>query len=152
MSGILLFNDIDSRKSQSLELPRGDCSAPPIRPKTIFYLTITTPHTNSFTIHSPKSTFAALIPTIKSAIIQSPAAVNELDTLKLNVRKPSQSADSILNAPVYGFVAIQSPVYVVTAHGPLYHDKASEYVKIVQSGRPKGMAERSGLVGSFVDV
>ncbi|KAF2676020.1 hypothetical protein K458DRAFT_469767 [Lentithecium fluviatile CBS 122367] len=54
--------------------PASDFSAPALVPGTIFYLTITTPHTDSWTYHGPVSTFAALLPLVEDAVSAHPAA------------------------------------------------------------------------------
>lgn len=46
-------------------------TAPPVDPDTIWYLTINTPSTDTWTYHGPTKTFAALIPLIESEIKSS---------------------------------------------------------------------------------
>jgi hypothetical protein len=44
----------------------------------------------------------------------------------------------------------ESPIYLITYHGPLFHD-ISTGSRIVSSGKAKGRAANSRLVGSAVD-
>ncbi|KAF1949661.1 hypothetical protein CC80DRAFT_555132 [Byssothecium circinans] len=50
---------------------RDDFTSPSLLPHTIYYLTVTTPSTDSWHYHGPVATFAALIPYIEHAIHQS---------------------------------------------------------------------------------
>lgn len=148
--------------------PEDDFTTPITPLYTIHHLTITTPHTDTFTIHGPTRTFAPLLPTITTTISHSnsPRALKKLSTLSetsefqekgfttfvIDLERGGYTVLRIvrsLNIPV--FDCLPAPVYVVTAHGPLLHDMGTG-VRTVASGKPKGVAATSQLIGSWVDV
>ncbi|KAF2659707.1 hypothetical protein K491DRAFT_675436 [Lophiostoma macrostomum CBS 122681] len=137
-------------------------------PNTIFYLTASTPHTDTFTIHGPSPTFAALLPAIQTASSSSPAAIEKLRILRADadfdfdglgftrfVVPLERGAFTLLQVvrevsePVHEM--LPGPVYTVTAHGPLEHDMGG-MLRTVASGRSRGLATRSWIVGTWVDV
>ncbi|KAF2646081.1 hypothetical protein P280DRAFT_544502 [Massarina eburnea CBS 473.64] len=63
-----------TRTTKDLLALRDDFTRPPLIPNTIFYLTITTPSTDSWQYHGPVPSFAHLIPFIESAIKDSGSA------------------------------------------------------------------------------
>jgi hypothetical protein len=137
-------------------------------PYTIFYLTIRTPHTDTFTIHGPEQNFAALIPAIQSASSSSPAAIDKLRILRSDkefnfdglgftrfVVPLERGAYTLLEvvrevSPSV-FELLPGPVYTVTAHGPLEHDMGG-MLRTVASGRSRGLATKSRIVGTWVDI
>ncbi|KAF2873765.1 eukaryotic rRNA processing protein EBP2-domain-containing protein [Massariosphaeria phaeospora] len=147
--------------------PTDDFTVPSTSKSTIFYLLVITPHTDSFAIHGPTTTFAALMPKVLDVVSNSPAAIEKLDNLKADnedfdasgfstfVVDGQRNTHTILrivreaNAPVRRI--LPAPVYTVTAHGPLLHNLGSS-LRTVSSGKPLGMATTSGLIGSFVDA
>lgn len=150
-------------------LPADDFDVPAQDPKhTIYYLTIATPHTDTFVVRGPEPSFKILIPSVLSAASNSPTTCQKLETLRKDkafrfdelgfsifVIELERGAYSILtivrevNEKVHD--VLPCPVYVVTTHGPLEHDMGG-YIRTVASGRPRGMASLSRLVGSWVDV
>ncbi|KAF2786524.1 hypothetical protein K505DRAFT_422377 [Melanomma pulvis-pyrius CBS 109.77] len=148
--------------------PADNFTAPnPTSPYTIHHLTITTPHTDTFTTHGPTRTFAALLPTILTAITSanSPSALKKLAALSatpsfadrgfttfvIDLERGAHIALRIerhVDAPV--FHCLPAPVYVVTARGPLRHDMGSGQ-RTVASGRARGVARTSRVVGTWVD-
>lgn len=62
-------------------------------PGTIFYLTITTPHRDSWTHRGPFATFATLIPLIEKAISPSPSAVLKWQNLVKENEEEEQEED-----------------------------------------------------------
>ncbi|KAH7384322.1 hypothetical protein DE146DRAFT_770089 [Phaeosphaeria sp. MPI-PUGE-AT-0046c] len=147
--------------------PTNDFSTTPLGPHTIFYLAITTPHTDTYVLHGPVTSFSHLLPTIKSTVSDSPSAIDKLDALSsttdvwgaptpnkafsergfttfvVNGQRGTFTLLEVLreeNKPV--FDTLLAPVYTVSAHGPLAH--TPDYLGRV------GVAETSKLVGSFV--
>lgn len=54
-----------------------------------------------------------------------------------------------VNVPV--FDTLPAPVYVVTAYGTVFHDMGTG-LRTVASGKPKGVAATSRIVGTWVTV
>ncbi|KAJ4323298.1 hypothetical protein N0V94_001914, partial [Neodidymelliopsis sp. IMI 364377] len=64
------------------------CTKPPddfapltLTPSSILYLAITTPHTDTFTLHGPSPSFSALLPLVHETTSNSPSAIDKLATL-----------------------------------------------------------------------
>jgi hypothetical protein len=100
---LLFFNadgPVDSRKSRASTAvqntiviqrkPEDDFSAPAMIPGTIYYLTITTPHSDVWTYHGPASTFAALLPLITREIYPYPTALCKWKKLIRKCEKEDQ--------------------------------------------------------------
>lgn len=85
--------------------PKDDFSTLILIPGTVFYLTITTPHTDSWTHHGPVSTFAALIPLIEKAISSFPSAV--LKWQKLVKSKGEEDQEEDWDVDVWGNLVLQ---------------------------------------------
>jgi hypothetical protein len=142
--------------------PKDDFTTPPLAPYTLFYLSITSPHTDTHLFHGPYTSFAHLLPYIDSVVSNSPSAIDKLEALRSirdvwGAEEPNHEFASRgfgtfvvegqrgvytvlrvvreVNRSVYE--ELPSPVYVVTSHGPLTH--ASE-----------GYAGTTQLVGAFV--
>lgn len=146
--------------------PIDNFTAPLFQPYVIQYLTIETPHTDTFVVHGPHRTFAALIPAIRFAVSGSPSAILKLTTLSkkpgfentgfttfvIDLERRGYTVLHVVrevNVPV--FDTLPAPVYVVTAHGPVYHDLGTG-VRTVASGKPKGIAATSKVIGIWVTV
>jgi hypothetical protein len=143
--------------------PADDFSTPPVGTHTIFYLATIAPHTDTYTIYGPVTSFQHLLPKINEVVSNSPSAIDKLDALatiedvwgetepnhdfaergfKTFVVDGQRGVYTVLkvlreeNAAV--FEELPSPVYTVTTHGPLTHEN-------------KGQVKTTRLVGSFVD-
>ncbi|KAF2004179.1 hypothetical protein P154DRAFT_572214 [Amniculicola lignicola CBS 123094] len=138
---------------------------------TVFYLTLTAPHTDNFAIRGPAADFRGLLPHILAASSNSPEAIRKLAILRgdeefgfddlgfstfiIPLARGAYIALKVVrkvNEPVTRLLRYGggSPIYLITSHGPLSHD-ISTGSRIVSSGRAKGRAANSRLVGSAVD-
>ncbi|KAF2734138.1 hypothetical protein EJ04DRAFT_437813 [Polyplosphaeria fusca] len=138
-------------------------------PHTVYYLTVTTPHTDSFTIYGPKSSVLEHKGKIIELISNSPAAIKKYE--KLRAVKGQKHLDELgfhtlvipqergthtvlqlvreSNKPIHSALhSTQSPIYLVTARGPLVYDLGGTNRTVV-SGRLKGFAVTSRMVSSF---
>ncbi|KAH7083907.1 hypothetical protein FB567DRAFT_605001 [Paraphoma chrysanthemicola] len=143
-------------------------TTPPLAPNTIFYLSITSPHTDTHTLHGPATSFQHLLPRILDIVSNSPKAIDKLDMLReiedvwgekeVNLEFAERGFGCFvvdgqrgvytvlrvlreINKDVYD--TLPSPVYTVTAHGPLKQVAPGV-------GEFKGMAGSSVLVGTYV--
>ncbi|KAJ4332714.1 hypothetical protein N0V95_009602, partial [Ascochyta clinopodiicola] len=61
--------------------PPDDLRPLPSTSTSVLYLTTTTPHTDTFTIHGPVPKFTHLLPLIRDLTSSSPSAIDKLDAL-----------------------------------------------------------------------
>lgn len=154
------------------QLPSDNFDVPASNPDgTIFYLTVATPHLDTWVVHGPTRTFAGLIPHIKDAVSNSPNAIKKLEAIRAN---------KYLEFDTYGFEqyviplergahtllrthretnpslhkVLPAPVYLVTAYGPLQHNAATNWrvATFGLGGTPRGIATKSRVVGSWKEV
>ena len=150
-------------------LPLDDFDVPNSMSKhTIFYLTVSTSHTDEFTIHGPERYFSKLMPHIKKACSSSPPAIAKLESLRkmkdlefdtygfntfiIELERGAYSRLQVIrevNKPIYDI--LPGPHYIVTAHGPLTHNIGSAF-HTIKSGKPRGMATTSRVIGSFLEA
>mgnify|MGYP003624081644 CR=1 FL=1 len=148
--------------------PPDTFTTPPLAPHTIFYLSVTTPHTDAYTLHGPATSFAHLLPRIEEIVSNSPKAIDKLGMLREiedvwgdtepNYEFAERGFGTFVvegQRGVYTVLRIlrevnkdvcetlPSPVYTVTAHGPL--TQVSPGV-----GGFTGNAGSAVLVGTFV--
>lgn len=143
---------------------------------SIFYLAVTTPHTDTYTLHGPVSSFSHLLPTITAIVSDSPSALDKLENLQYSVPDVWGRRRKIKGFETHGFRtlvvegqygtytvlevltvqndevknALPRPLYTVTRHGPLVH--AFEGVGArAKLGVAKGVAATSALVGSYTE-
>jgi hypothetical protein len=144
--------------------PKDDFTTPPPAQYTLFYLSVTTPHTDTHLFHGPYTSFSHLLPLVESIVSNSPSAIDKLDALRSirdvwGAEEPNYEFASRgfgtfvvegqkgvytvlrvvreVNRSVYE--ELPSPVYVVTSHGPLTHAN-------------KGYVNMTQLVGAYVDL
>ncbi|KAF2111557.1 hypothetical protein BDV96DRAFT_650113 [Lophiotrema nucula] len=138
----------------------------PLPDKTLFYLTATSPHTDTFEVHGPVRQFRTFRDKVEQIVAVSPAATKKLEDLEED--KPDVFIGGFrtfvvelgnddytklevireINPKVYEH--LPAPVYLVTSHGPMIHDLGGT-VQTLQSGRRLGYAATSHLVSSFTD-
>ncbi|KAF2705851.1 hypothetical protein K504DRAFT_341642, partial [Pleomassaria siparia CBS 279.74] len=146
--------------------PVDDITVPKTPLHTVLYLTVTTPHLDDFAVYGPYRTFAALMPHIETTVSASPSAYvklsalsadpsfkkNGFTTFTIDLERGAYTVLRILretNEAAYNI--LPAPVHLVSAAGPLYYDMGTA-LRTVASGRPKGVAKTSRLVGSYIDV
>ena len=159
-------NPSSSQTKSKIPRPVDDFTAPFCLPYVIHFLTIETPHTDTFTVHGPHHKFAALVPAIQIAVAGSPSAIFKLSTLQkkpdfertgfttfvIDLERQGYTVLRVVrevNVPV--FDTLPAPVYVVTAYGPVFHDMGTG-LRTVASGKPKGLAATSRLVGTWTTI
>jgi hypothetical protein len=143
--------------------PTDDFSTPPLTPNTVFYLATIAPHTDTYSMHGPVTSFQHLLPKINEVVSNSPSAIDKLDALATieDVWGETEPNHDFAERGFGTFVVdgqrgvytvlkvlreenaavldeLPSPVYTVTAHGPLTHDN-------------NGHVKTTRLVRSFVD-
>jgi hypothetical protein len=155
--------------------PTDEFSTAPLSPNTIFYLLIIVPHTDTYTLHGPVTSFSYLVPKIKSIVSNSPKAIDKLDALRsiedvwgdtepnheyaergfgTFIVEGQRGVYTVLqvlreeNAAVYA--ELPSPVYTVTRHGPLIHSVTSASSTTIAK-KAKGYVNTSKFVGTFVE-
>lgn len=158
--------------------PTDDFTTPPLIPNTIFFLSITTPKTDSFRLLGPVKSFASLIPDIESLVSNSPSAINKFEALRTiedvwGETEPNhefaERGFSIFivegQREMYTVLKVErrvskmvwkelpSPVYTVTRHGPLIQPTPSATISKSSSvplPTHKGYAQTSHLISSYV--
>ncbi|KAF9700290.1 hypothetical protein EKO04_001922 [Ascochyta lentis] len=176
----IFFNDpsptpIDAQPPKYTK-PTDDFRPLPSSDSDVFYLAITTPHTDTYTIHGPVPTFSHLLSLIEDITSNSPSAIDKLESLAYTDADVwgEQTADtafekngfrtfvvegqrgtytvlhilSASNSAVRN--ALPAPVYTVTRHGPLVYPVSGVRAG-TKMGVARGFAATSALVGSFVD-
>lgn len=145
-------------------------------PSSVLYLAVTTPHTDTYEIHGPATSFAQLLPTINDIVSNSPSAIDKLETLAHSAPDAWGSRTTNTAFEHHGFTTLivdgqrgtatvldilrehnpavravlPAPVYTVSRHGPLVHG----FVGVGAASRlgpAVGVAATSALVGSFVE-
>ncbi|KZM26530.1 uncharacterized protein EKO05_0005444 [Ascochyta rabiei] len=156
--------------------PTDDFRPLPSSDTSVLYLAITTPHTDTYTIHGPVRSFSHLLPPIQDRTSSSPSAIDKLDALAYTPadawgeQTPSAAFEThgfrtfIVEGQRATFTvlevlrednplvreALPAPVYTVTRHGPLVYSFSGVGAG-VRVGEARGFAATSALVGSFVE-
>jgi hypothetical protein len=143
--------------------PADEFSTPALRPNTIFYLATIAPHTDTYSIYGPTTSFQHLFPKVNDVVSNSPKAIDKLEALStIEDMWGGTEPNHDFNERGFGtfvvegqrgvytvlkilrevnravFEELPSPVYTVTVHGPLTHDN-------------QGYVKTTRLVGSFTD-
>jgi hypothetical protein len=149
--------------NSSSSKPADEFSTPALRPNTIFYLATIAPHTDTYSILGPTTSFQHLLPKVNDVVSNSPKAIDKLEALStIENLWGGTEPNHDFNERGFGtfivdgqrgvytvlkilrevneavFEELPSPVYTVTVHGPLTHDN-------------KGYVKTTRLVGSFAD-
>jgi hypothetical protein len=162
-------NPFESNKSASsstkvMAKPNDDFSTTPLTPFTIFYLAIIKPHTDTYEILGPCTSFSHLLPKISEIVSNSPKAIDKLEAIRFisDVWGDKEANEEFAERGFGTFVVdgqrgvytvlkvlreenkevrdeLPSPVYTITTHGPLTH-----------KGN-KGLVATTKLLGSFVN-
>lgn len=151
-----------------LSPPTDDFTTAPLSPHTLFYLTVTTPHTDEWALHGPATSFSHLLPTITSIVSDSPSAIDKLGSLRTITDDWGDSAPNrefhergftkfVVEGQRGTYILLEilreegkedvhdtlpASVFVVTAHGPLS--------LVPNSLGHTGMSKTSRLIGTYV--
>ncbi|KAH3950920.1 hypothetical protein HBH70_098130 [Parastagonospora nodorum] len=141
--------------------PADDFSTLPLGAHTLFYLAIIAPHTDTYEIHGPATSFSHLLPRLEDVVSNSPRAIDKLEAIR-NIEDVWGDKETNLEFAERGFGTfvvegqrgiytvlkilreenrrvreeLPAPVYVVSAHGPLVNEV--------------GYVATTRLVGAFV--
>lgn len=150
-------------RTKSSSKPNDDFSTRPLGPNTIFYLAIIAPHTDTYQVLGPVTTFSHLLPKIEDIVSNSPKAIDKLAAIR-SIEDVWGDSEPNLEFAERGFSTfvvdgqrgvytvlkilreeneavkeeLPSPVYTITTHGPLSH-------------KGEGYVATTKLVGSYVE-
>ncbi|KAF2997119.1 hypothetical protein E8E13_004392 [Curvularia kusanoi] len=156
--------------------PRDDYHPVPHSTSSIFYLAVTTPHTDTYMLHGPVRSFSALLPTITALASDSPSALDKLENLSYSAPDVWGNRTTRASFLTHGFRTLivdgergtytvlqvlteenagvkdvlPAPVYTVTRHGPLVYAYDGLGAK-ARLGAARGVAASSELVGCFAE-
>ncbi|KAL1606183.1 rRNA-processing protein EBP2 [Paraconiothyrium brasiliense] len=162
MDNNLFANEIDfDVLKPEINIPDDDLTPPAAPADTIFYLTISTPHTDAFEWHGPYATFAQIPPIVCA---HAPSTDKKLEKVgkhgftKIVVVENEQQGkftvfESVtkINQDVRSM--LPNPVFTVTSAGPILHKICSFTGKLEAEGA-KGWSTKalsSRIVGTYID-
>ncbi|KAF1968191.1 hypothetical protein BU23DRAFT_268119 [Bimuria novae-zelandiae CBS 107.79] len=166
MSDLFADDIIFDAPAPTVVIPPDDLSTPTVVPGTVFYLTISTPHTDTFEWHGPFTSFTPIIALVSGLVSASPSASTTFAAALKTVQKngftqliiPDATRKAVefmvlrveceLNAKVKGEVEEGHSVFTVVRTGPMALDIDALTGK-VRSGKATGRATTSSIVGSY---